>query len=486
MSVSRRLDVTLAASCVLGLLARDPALGQVSVGDPLNFKLSSPNAEILDISANDRLIHVVSPELACAGAGDPSFLPVVLHLSPARAPLREVFSVEMGLGETTSVSAHPSAGFALVAVKDADKPNVNPGKVVAVAGNRIAGSVAVSPGPDSVHVSRDGRFAVVACEAQTPEPEECDSETEDEDVGGSIVVLDLREAPSRIRVAAVVTAEVLFDGFLTAHPARAKSPKAIEPEFVAIDPESSFALVTLQEQSAVAVVSLETAEELLDDDDDGEDGDDDSLSPEDVGAAALVDVVLLPHGFADAKGKLRGTHPDGLDISPEGDLCITANEANSNVRHLQGISVLDLRGGPGAIVVAATYCIFDLDPSLLDGTGLISCPVQNPGDLFPPSASKLPRLDPEDTAIFEVDDADVAAVGIERAAKDEDRGSVLFLDVTGVLDGAVPAAIDRKLVGFNPGARPEGVVATSDGSFVFSANERDGGSITRIGVAGGP
>jgi len=446
---------------------------QVTIGEPLNFDTGSANAEILDIARGDRFVYVSSPGGACGGEGDSSGLSVVLHLGESRMPLKEVVTVDLGLGEVTSVAVHPSGLYSLLTVKDPDKPNVNPGKIVAVGGNRLLGSIPVGVGPDSIDISSDGSFAVICCEAEVPVIADCDAETPEEDAAGSIEVIDLRRGPSQLAVAAVVTVEEMFTRELSAHPARAASAKAIEPEYAAISPDSSYALCSLQDQSAIAVVDLVTTADL---------SADENLTAEDVGAAALVDIVLLPHGFIDRRGTIRGVHPDGLSISAGGTYAVTANEAHTDARHLHGITVLDLRGGPAAIAVGATYCIFDLDPTLLNGTGLAACPVAVPGGPFPADASKLPRVDPEDTAVFESGGTTVLAVALERAAKDQDRGSALFLDAAGILDGAPPVKIDRKLVGINPGARPEVVANTSDGRYVFTANENESGTITRIEV----
>ncbi|MCZ6792516.1 MAG: hypothetical protein O7J95_02750 [Planctomycetota bacterium] len=458
--------------------------------------------------------------------------------------------MDLGPGQMTDVAIHRRL-FAVVTMKDSDKPNVNPGRLVAVAGNLVVNSIEVGPGPDHVEISRSGKFAVIACEGSTPEDDPTDGEfcptellpalleelgdfngdgevndadledalagvaaddgeaiaaLEDAagdaakavDQAGSIDIVDLRRGPRRMEVVARVTAGDMFDLMVSRAEeagedaktikSRAKKAKNVEPEFVALGPDSDFALVTLQEQSAVAVVDLEAIEDLLDDDDD-------SLTPEEIGAAALVDVVLLPHGVKDSKGKRRGTHPDGIDISPDGDFAITANESKKTIQHLQGISILDLSEGLENIEVVATYCIFDLDPTLLDGTDLTECPPlgdfpevpdpDDPGATIPgPAVKGLPRLDPEDIAILEVDDTLVAAVAIERKAKDEDRGSVLFLDVTDALDGAFPEKIDRKLVGFNKKAAPEIVtpVRSKGRDFVFVSIEKDDGTIARIPV----
>ena len=76
----------------------------------------------------------------------------------------------------------------------------------------------------------------------------------------------------------------------------------------------------------------------------------------------------------------------------------------------------------------------------------------------------------------------VVALAIERQGPRDEAGSVLFLDPTGALDGFRPIRIDRKVVGANPGARPETLRFSRDGSFLYVASERDGGTLSVIGV----
>src|SRR5690606_12418860 len=96
--------------------------------------------------------------------------------------------------------------------------------------------------------------------------------------------------------------------------------------------------------------------------------------------------------------------------------------------------------------------------------------------------SNLPRLDPEGVSILEVGDRVVAAIGLERPAPGEPTGSVLFVDVTGALDGRAPTRIARRLAGANEGASPEGIVAISKRGLVVVACEGDGGSLSWFGV----
>ncbi|HXV59743.1 MAG TPA: hypothetical protein VEK15_03550, partial [Vicinamibacteria bacterium] len=79
----------------------------------------------------------------------------------------------------------------------------------------------------------------------------------------------------------------------------------------------------------------------------------------------------------------------------------------------------------------------------------------------------------------------IAAINIERSANERRQsGSVLFVDMDGVLDGrAKPAFLARKEVSPNAGARPEGLKKSNGGRFVWTANQRDGGSLSRFEIA---
>jgi hypothetical protein len=168
-----------------------------------------------------------------------------------------------------------------------------------------------------------------------------------------------------------------------------------------------------------------------------------------------------------------------LSVSPGGSFALVANEGNNRSKHLMGISVIDLRGGPTDFPEPSTYCIFDLDISLLDGTGLASCPKAGPNGTYPEDEDLLPRVDPNNTVIIDRGDRLVAVVNIERATKVQDRGSVLFLDVSDALEGKAPVKIDRKLIGLGDGARPEGLRAIED-RYVLVAIQNDGGTIARF------
>ncbi|HNR97817.1 MAG TPA: hypothetical protein PKX48_04165 [Planctomycetota bacterium] len=487
-SLGLRLGAALALACSPGcgggpLPARDGVPAQApgsgatpTLGPPMVYELGAADAEVVAIAFREgqTLLYVTSPGAACGGRGDNSFLSLLVQPPEAPRELEEIAVLDLGLGEATSVAVHPRGDFAVVARKNPQQPDTSPGCLQAVAGHRVVGRVAVGVGPDSVAVAPNGRFAVVACEGQVPDAEDC-PEDGGIDAAGSIVVVDLRKGPAAMTVAATVEAAEIFERFFKTEPDRARVPEDIEPEFVAIAPDSSFALVTLQEQSAVAVVTLREA----------------PAGSEDGGVfqARLADVILLPHGFRDASGRVRGVHPDGIAISPDGALAVTANESHSKARHLQGLSILDLRAGPERIKAAATHPVFELDSSLSAAKTektVRKLKRKSRGAAAAPLRAKpkttLPRLDPEGIALARWGTRMLAALAIERRAAREEAGSVLILDITDALAGAAPARIGRTIVGATESARPETLAFSPDGRYLFVAAEGDGGTITMIEI----
>jgi hypothetical protein len=241
--------------------------------------------------------------------------------------------------------------------------------------------------------------------------------------------------------------------------------------------------VTIQDSSTVAALDLTEVDDAL-----AAGG----MSPEEVGAAALKSVVALPHGYKGSSGT-RGVQPDGLAVSPDGTFAILADETHQTTKHLQAITVLDLRGGLEAIE-AATYPIFDIDTTLLDHTGLTGTPEWST-TVYPTEANNLPRLDPASVEIVKRGRETIAALVIERyeasatqianaaAAGEvaESRGSVLFLEVSGALEGEFEV-IDRVPIG-EPGAFLEGIDSAGKGRWIFvsiSNGGGDAGTVARL------
>ncbi len=116
-----------------------------------------------------------------------------------------------------------------------------------VAGDRFGGLVMLQEvgfHPDSLSVSPDGRWLLVACEAEG-----------DPDSPGSVWAVDLEglTADRRAREGALPSFELEGLSKLLRRPAG-----DLEPEYVAFDPQSRFAVVTLQENDAFVTVDLQS------------------------------------------------------------------------------------------------------------------------------------------------------------------------------------------------------------------------------------
>jgi len=134
-------------------------------------------------------------------------------------------------------------------------------------------------------------------------------------------------------------------------------------------------------------------------------------------------------------------------------------------------------------ITAQTYCIFDIDPSLLANTGLSECPVVVPGAPYPTDADALPRLDPASFKIVERGGQLISILVIERyqasavqkaeSDDNETRGSVLFLDAENALAGTFEI-MERVPVGVD-GSRLEVIDSAEGGRWIFVSISNGGG-----------
>ncbi|QQE13214.1 hypothetical protein JD969_07080 [Planctomycetota bacterium] len=148
--------------------------------------------------------------------------------------------------EPTSVAIHPQLPVAFVAVLS--RQIGEPGRVIAFdlrasSRGKWLLNQTVGQHPDSIAISPDGKYAIIACEAEGhPETE------------ASIQLIDLTSFDLN-RTAADPDLPLLTLADLDKHLGRPLG--IIEPEFVAIDPQSRFAAVTCQENDAVVLVNLQ-------------------------------------------------------------------------------------------------------------------------------------------------------------------------------------------------------------------------------------
>lgn len=143
-------------------------------------------------------------------------------------------------GEPTSVAVHPSKNIALAAV------NARTGKGYLVAFDLKAAANGeqkqilkqeIGIHLDSIAISPDGRWAVVADEA------EGDAKSE-----GAIYIVDLAGLGSGAKLKSYKVPNLATK--------LGRPAGRVEPEFVAIDGSSKFAVVTCQEDNAVVTISL--------------------------------------------------------------------------------------------------------------------------------------------------------------------------------------------------------------------------------------
>lgn len=148
-------------------------------------------------------------------------------------------------------------------------------------GSRL-GKACVGVGPDMVAWSPDGTFLVVANEGEP-------SSDGTVDAPGSISIVDVRDGFATASVREVSFAGVDDpDGALARRGLHAPMPvpigQQLEPEYVAITPDSRMAIVTLQENNALALI--------------------------DIAHAALLDVVPLGHKEFSREGGLDANAAD--------------------------------------------------------------------------------------------------------------------------------------------------------------------------------
>lgn len=154
-------------------------------------------------------------------------------------------------GDLTSVTVHPSGDYVAVSAPAMDK--TKPGHVVFYGSNGdYINNVTVGSLPDMVTFSKDGKYLLVANEGEP-------SDDYTVNPPGSVSVIDVTGGPANVTANNVRTAM-----FTKEHQEgiRALGPNAedaylnIEPEYIAVDSQSKYAYVTLQEVSAIAKVDI--------------------------------------------------------------------------------------------------------------------------------------------------------------------------------------------------------------------------------------
>ena len=301
-----RLSLCLAgALCALS----GRAGAQPSIAGPILVDIAAGEAEGLSVIPSGQLVAVSSP-VRIPGIPEEAFtssITVLLHVSRAPPKFHEVFTVDLGPGEVTDVAYANHPGLIITNMREDDLHLEN--KLLVIRGSTIEQTIPLGAPADGLSLTKSGRFLVLAVAK-----------------GEEIQVYEV--SASGLSLAAVVN-RAAMEPYFVGEEGRLAAP--IEPEAVAFTPDDAVALVTLQEQSSVVFVDLETvAAELATAATTGR-------GPEEIGALALVNIVHLPFGFQNSQGVPAGVEPDGLDVSPDGSFVIVANEASNQARHLAGL-----------------------------------------------------------------------------------------------------------------------------------------------------
>jgi len=155
-----------------------------SFGERVNFDPSGKEAEIVAFTPDrQRLLVTNSKENTL----------IILNISDLANISEEQVLDLSGYGEPTSVAASPDGNFALVSIADGVNPTVNPGKVLAfcLLSYDLLAEFSVGQVPDSIGITPDGNYAFIANEAENEDI------PEDDEIAGSISVIDLGTCPIR-------------------------------------------------------------------------------------------------------------------------------------------------------------------------------------------------------------------------------------------------------------------------------------------------
>jgi DNA-binding beta-propeller fold protein YncE len=369
----------------------------------------------------------------------------VLDLSNPSHPqlVRRVLVPDIHGRTPNSVAVHPHDDYFLVVIGRSGLT----GRVAAYRlwDGALLASANVGIQPDSIAISPNGKYAVIANEAESPAQG-------DNGGDGSLSIVDLRSfegEPGDLVVTNVhLPSASGLDGFSTGRTDDigrlpvTNEPATLEPESVAFSPNSRYAYVTLQENNGVVRLTLATGELLY------------------FGLGETRHDADLQNGggYLPIENALTAfREPDGIALDKHGRFFVTADEGDT--RNATGGS--GPRGG-------RTVSIFDADTGELIGdTGSQIDDAAALAGAYPDNRSDRGASEPEVLDLTDYRGLTLVAVGLERA------NAVALIDVS---DPSEPTVIAIAAIPFAPtqiGAGPEGVKFFRRGGrlFVASANE---------------
>lgn len=219
---------------------------------PLMTKIGEYRTGIFDDGATEiAAFDAGSKQLFVTNGADKTI--DILDLSNPAAPVK-VKSIDLSSVGKSANSVAVYKGLVAAAVENPNKQEEGLVAFFSPDGTYL-GFVGVGALPDMVTFSPDGTKVVVANEGEPNDDYTVDPE-------GSITVIDIRngigEATSETATFSSFTADELDPSVRIFGP-NASVAQDLEPEYITVSADSSFAWVVLQENNAVAVVDLNTA-----------------------------------------------------------------------------------------------------------------------------------------------------------------------------------------------------------------------------------
>ena len=363
----------------------------------------------------------------------------ILDLSDPLQPeqLRRV-PINSPAGTPNSVAIHPQHDYFLVSIGTSGAQGV-------VAAYRLDGTLLASASvgiqSDSIAISPNGQYAVIANEAEA-------TGTGQNGGAGSISIVDLRGF-NGVRPEPLVVIPVALPaltGIFGVSSGRTddigrlavdNTPATIEPESVAFSKDSRFAYVTLQENNAVVRLEVGTGDLTI------------------YGLAQTTHAAdLTVNGtYQPVESLTAFREPDGIAVDQTGRYIVTADEGDT--RNASGSG--SPRGG-------RTVSVFEAESGVLvadTGTQLDDAAAD--AGIYPDSRSDRGASEPEVLDLTHYRGVTLVAVALERA------NAIALIDLT---EPSTPTVIDIEAVGTGP----EGVKFFRSGSrlFLACANEVSG------------
>ncbi|HYC03621.1 MAG TPA: inverse autotransporter beta domain-containing protein [Azospirillaceae bacterium] len=461
--------------------AYDPDTSAAGLGNAEIVSFSNPAAAgtwgVVTLGAQGAV------DVVRVGEGDLAGLPILQRRDNIRAGVTQALGAA-SFGDITTVSMDPTGRYYAVAVPHSDDMTNGLVELRDRASGAVLQRLTVGIGPDGTAISPDGRWLVVANEAEDPV------------APGSVSVIDLTNAPAGRATGTQValanqtgnffanpgpngrTIEIDVDG----QPRAAVSHDAagLQPEYVAFSPDSRYAFVSLQENNGAMVIDLATGQ------------------PADVRyfnlgtVSGSTDVNDTNPPVYDFTGRIEGflREPDGIAaFTAGGQLYFMTADEGDNRNNFGGTR---LRGGRSVSVFNGTtgQLVGTTGPSLdaalfaAANAAMAANPaiygIRDDGrapHYYPEGRSDRGGVEPEVLTVFAEGTRTYALVGLERGA------SVMLVDVsnpaapTPVSFGLLPRDMTRA-DGFDLAANSEGVATLLLGSQRFGyAGLEDAGQI---------